>query len=1459
MGRILQACVFLVAVVIASCTKNYVITLPREFVGDEATQICVWVSDASSPAGSITMGVNHTTSRYNEPEVKVILPPTTIDIPPGKVEFCENIVVPSMETYYGVLSLVGHVAGVKVNHTGQVVILSSPHQTILQTDKYLYQSGQTVHFRMLTVDGPRLTVSKAQYPEVWVMSPSNTRIAQWLDVDNSGGLVHLNMTLADEPEKGLYTIQARRQNTKTSSVNFKVEDYVLPRFEVTVKTPTQVLATDSQFSTTVCAKYTFGEAVNGNLSLEVSNSKARGCKVVYNITDSLSGCKTIVIESPSVRMIDCSVNNVHLTARVTEHGSGVQLSAMGRVKISQSPVNFVEVYKDNYLKTNLPYYIKVRAELPDKTPARHIPVEFCAGDTCSNITVPEDGNIAFYISSNPIKKVQMKALITRAPLNGRSDYYSTSLERYYSPSNSSLHIHAPEEEIYCSQTLSGSNYNLPVLFSVTGQTTANITVQVISRRSIQYTATREYELSEGELPIRMDQMLDALPTTLPGTVRGVLNIPIKLPITASPTARVLVWMVRRDGEVVSDVRELKVEPCLANRAELSWSHSKLQPGEVAQLKLKAAPNSLCSLGVVDKSVELLNTQSDPFDLPSLFRPLADFKVRSWSGQQVNDYQYCRDYFRSNADDSDSVNYRYFTEYVDALKMFDDAGLYIFSNLRVETRPCEKQEHAGNIRFGGNNHYGGTQEKTSFATRITFSDSPGRIETFPEPVEEPRTDFPETWLWDITLLPSSGELSQTLTLPDTITQWIGKAVCVHPEEGIGLTQKVNITTFTPFFLDLTLPPSMKRGEILSVKISLFNYLHRPLPVAVTVYESTQYEIVDGVDSARIQDCVPRQNKVVMVVKIKPTALGQVNITVGAVVNHQYPEACGTRDTSINRRDTLIKPITVEAEGFPRETTRTKYICTRDLEEGSDALETWEVAAPTSIVQGSDRGWVTVVGDLLALTLENLGHLIRMPTGCGEQNMLNFAPNVFILQYLEATQQEEPEAADKLLRYMRTGYQRQLLYKRGDGSYSAFGSADESGSTWLTAFVAKSFAMADSFILIDNTSLSTTLEWLKNTQGEDGCFETVGKAVYKVMKVDVGEKETRVPLTAYVLISLLEAGEEPGSSAVTNATICLNSYSTHDPYTLALKAYALALAQNAEAQIIMQQLMNKAIVRKNSTHWELHRTPGFSNVLAVETAGYAVLAMMALDPRGYDQPARKVIKWITAQRNGRGGFYSTQDTVVALQAMASYESQQYQGDVNLVATVKGTDLHHSFAVDETNNLLTQLVPLPGLPNTLHLSIVGQGCAVLQSVLRYNVLEAEASDAFILSVGTNTLADKNCVTKNVKACVTYVLPDGKSNMAVMEINLISGYIPDKEDLKAIVSANNTIKRYEVDGSKISLYIDEITREQLCVNLRALREVEVEDYKPGSVILYDYYQPEFSVRKTYRFPPTDECRYAW
>lgn len=53
------------------------------------------------------------------------------------------------------------------------------------------------------------------------------------------------------------------------------------------------------------------------------------------------------------------------------------------------------------------------------------------------------------------------------------------------------------------------------------------------------------------------------------------------------------------------------------------------------------------------------------------------------------------------------------------------------------------------------------------------------------------------------------------------------------------------------------------------------------------------------------------------------------------------------------------------------------------------------------------------------LQNLDRLLRMPFGCGEQNMVQFAPNIFVLQYLNKTERLNSEIKDKALRFLTTG--------------------------------------------------------------------------------------------------------------------------------------------------------------------------------------------------------------------------------------------------------------------------------------------------------------------------------------------------------------------------------------------------------------------------------------------------------
>ena len=66
-----------------------------------------------------------------------------------------------------------------------------------------------------------------------------------------------------------------------------------------------------------------------------------------------------------------------------------------------------------------------------------------------------------------------------------------------------------------------------------------------------------------------------------------------------------------------------------------------------------------------------------------------------------------------------------------------------------------------------------------------------------------------------------------------------------------------------------------------------------------------------------------------------------------------------------------------------------------------------------------------GDLLGPVMGNLEDLLRMPYGCGEQNMLYFAPNVFLIDYLKRTDTYTPELAEKAENYMLVGAYRGLV--------------------------------------------------------------------------------------------------------------------------------------------------------------------------------------------------------------------------------------------------------------------------------------------------------------------------------------------------------------------------------------------------------------------------------------------------
>lgn len=125
------------------------------------------------------------------------------------------------------------------------------------------------------------------------------------------------------------------------------------------------------------------------------------------------------------------------------------------------------------------------------------------------------------------------------------------------------------------------------------------------------------------------------------------------------------------------------------------------------------------------------------------------------------------------------------------------------------------------------------------------------------------------------------------------------------------------------------------------------------------------------------------------------------------------------------------------------------------------------------------------------------------GSGEQNMMSFVSNIVILNYLQSTNQLTQAIESKAKHMLELGYQHQLSYKHDDGSFSAFGSRDERGSTWLTAFVVRSFMQAQTYIQIDPKTIDEALEWLSQIQAPNGSFPEVGRIISSDMQGESGK--------------------------------------------------------------------------------------------------------------------------------------------------------------------------------------------------------------------------------------------------------------------------------------------------------------------------------------------------------------------
>jgi len=868
----------------------------------------------------------------------------------------------------------------------------------------------------------------------------------------------------------------------------------------------------------------------------------------------------------------------------------------------------------------------------------------------------------------------------------------------------------------------------------------------------------------------------------------------------APSAKLLVYQILPNSEVAADYIPFDVEGDYPHSVEATFSQEEVEPGEGLDIVLQTEGRAKVGLVAVDRSVFIL--AENRLNLQQVFDELE----RLYMQPQVELHE---------ASPYDGIKTR------GAQETFDEAGLVVLSNKKVP-KGKEYASEFGGVMLEG---MGERKDMGLGALPMAANEDQATAPSGLAEVERIRQYFPETWIWQDVTTGEDGKASLPVEAPDSITTWVLRAVALSPDKGLGIAES-ELRVFQPFFIQVDLPYSAIRAEEFPVKVALYNYQDSPQEFFVEMEAADWFESIDTTSES---------------VTVAGNDIGGVEFMI-------HPTKLGVQEIKVTARgsqsaDAVVKKISIVPEGVERELVQNAVL-------SAGNATSFDTLLPPLVVEGSARAYLALTASYLTQTIEGLDQLLQMPYGCGEQNMLLLAPDIFIARYLKETGQLKPEVMAKAEKLMITGYQRELTYRRDDGSFSAFGESDEVGSLWLTAFVLKTFSQAKGLIFVDDSVLEKAKEWIIEQQKADGSFEAVGFVHHEDM---MGGVKGKTALTAYVAAALLEAGDKD-SAAKAIGYLEGQLDEIDDPYTMAIVSYALELAESLSRDTAHDKLMEMAVEDENGLHWgseivplleeepqpglEPMRFPESQQSTVIEATAYATLALTKHgDPLNAGQAAR----WLVSQRNAYGGFGSTQDTVVALQALTE-QALGAADDVDLKVTINAGGETKVVNIDSTNFDVLQIVDLPaGAP--IDVQAEGKGEVVIQQVTRFNVPAAEEQEGVFkidVDYGTGQVEVNDTIT--VDASVQFNPPVPlKAGMVVVDISVPTGFAPVVESIEAAVAAEPKMKRYDVAGRKVIFYIEDMEPGDsisFSFQAKALYPVRAKGVVSDA---YSYYKPQW------------------
>jgi CD109 antigen len=703
----------------------------------------------------------------------------------------------------------------------------------------------------------------------------------------------------------------------------------------------------------------------------------------------------------------------------------------------------------------------------------------------------------------------------------------------------------------------------------------------------------------------------------------------------------------------------------------------------------------------------------------------------------------------------------------------------------------------------------------------------------------RTFFPETWYWNPALITDeNGYAFITLTTPDSITSWGIDAIASTEDAQIG-TGSAEVTVFQEFFVEPDIPVSVVRNDQFPLKVLVYNYDSEENNITITLSDDTWFDLL----SPAVQNVVVEAQGVSSVeFFIKAIKVGEYNITLDA--------------SSGTLADKIVKEMRVDPDGKMMDQVTNGQL------DNDDSTEVVIEQNPRR-VEGSENAYVKLQGGMEAVTLDGAESFIRFVSGCGEQSMSTLSIDILAFD----TVQNMDGTHEKLFEFetiVNQGIQHELTFllepKNKIGRGIVWFPSDQDVHPWLTSWGLITFQDArNAGFDLDDAIISDMQDWLVSQQNEDGSYKFPDWGIYETNNPIL--KSKKVATTGYITRALLYSGFPEDDPAISKAlTYITNNINDHwdDPYTLSLALIALedADGDSTTRANIASRLEELKIEDNGTVYWSSSNNMisdqddfwGYrysSSPRIIEATGYAIMALHKHG--GYTQTVSKAVSYLLSHRSGLGGFFSTQDTVVAFQALASI------GEINIekmtVTVSTGSHPIETIEFSDDNKDLTYLIDLrPYLSEstTVTLSSKGEGSIVFQvyysEYIPWDVADPNEPSEMTLDVSysATNIAVNDMITATLR--LEYLGDSAKLKMVLVDLRAPVGFSFVEADFENLITSG-VISQYEVNDREVMVYIQDIHPDTpITFSYRLLAERPVRGLVQG-IHAFDMYNPDLDV----------------